>query len=101
MGRKPQNIKQVQNTDIKEHLKDFFGENKKVIPEKINDAFEAMQEKATEKNQIVALDKKIKIYNIEPCNMYVGPCACGSWHHIGDIEQLFLRTLKHKDTQKE
>ncbi len=20
----------------------------------------------------------------EPCDMYIGPCACGAWHHVRD-----------------
>lgn len=42
------------------------------------------------KEEFVPLDTNFRIFNGGTmCDMYKGPCSCGSWHSPGDAEKYF------------
>jgi len=36
----------------------------------------------------------------DACDMLIGPCACGAWHHTRDWEGKFPETYKIKDNKE-
>jgi len=55
-------------------------------------------------NGLISMPKKYqnKFHNActDACDMLIGPCACGAWHHTRDWEGKFPETYKIKDNKE-